>query len=607
MIPSRHAEDRRAIRLLVFLACMTVLATPVPCAAQEFFVPEPIQRRMLAGNEPLAFDVYTLGPALHDLRVVPTELQDPDGKAIGASFAITGNPQVDAQHPSHITITPRDPKLFERLGDYRLTFRIEGKVGTDAAEKAIQVPKTAIFSRIKPAVTVLGIRDRAIRLTRPAPLFSASRSDVPITIRNATSTKQRVTITADPIATSGESSADVEGSISTITQDFPPGDTAIKLTIATSESGALQSRLRVNIAGHPEIEDIPFKLIVSDAAFVPLLAIFFGVLAAFLLNYFATRRRPEEANRFRALLLQQRLERLRFRTVDRRLQIDRMLGELQDLALTNGAGFATEVGTKLESMRQAIDVLEKEVEADRQAVQQKIRDVRASIDAMRATADPGKLEAAVKELSRLETLAAQNRHAEAIAALTTLADTVGRLVPPPDTTRDGRPDEEFAPEPARPPVSSLSVVSRPAGRIAGREIVFEVTANVAKDEALHWDFGDGATETQPRRARHTYERAGNFEVIVELPDGTLGTANIDVEQSDVERAAKDATKRLVQIDLLLSAFALIVATATGLLMLYAGKTFGSLTNYLEAFLWGFGIDGSVRGFGNVLKKLMSNG
>jgi hypothetical protein len=64
-----------------------------------------------------------------------------------------------------------------------------------------------------------------------------------------------------------------------------------------------------------------------------------------------------------------------------------------------------------------------------------------------------------------------------------------------------------------------------------------------------------------------------------------------------------ARQRLVYLELLVSAIAAVVAVVTGLWVLYTGKPFGTLAQYSEAFVWGFGIDNTVRGFAAVLKKV----
>ena len=48
---------------------------------------------------------------------------------------------------------------------------------------------------------------------------------------------------------------------------------------------------------------------------------------------------------------------------------------------------------------------------------------------------------------------------------------------------------------------------------------------------------------------------------------------------------------------------LVLACLTGLIYLYVGKAFGTVTDYSLAILWGFGIDNGIRGFAPVLAKL----
>ena len=60
--------------------------------------------------------------------------------------------------------------------------------------------------------------------------------------------------------------------------------------------------------------------------------------------------------------------------------------------------------------------------------------------------------------------------------------------------------------------------------------------------------------------------------------------------------------RLGTSEVLVAVVSAVVATCTGLLALYA-MPFGRFDQYVGAFLWGFGIDSSVRGFRAVFQKL----
>lgn len=56
-------------------------------------------------------------------------------------------------------------------------------------------------------------------------------------------------------------------------------------------------------------------------------------------------------------------------------------------------------------------------------------------------------------------------------------------------------------------------------------------------------------------------------------------------------------------DRVISWVAVGIASVTGLLTLYVGKTFGTLADYATALIWGFGVDAGVKGFAATLKKL----
>jgi hypothetical protein len=73
--------------------------------------------------------------------------------------------------------------------------------------------------------------------------------------------------------------------------------------------------------------------------------------------------------------------------------------------------------------------------------------------------------------------------------------------------------------------------------------------------------------------------------------------------SILEKRLRRSRWTLSAYDLLTSAIAAGVAIGTGLWLLYAGKPFGTAAQYAEAFVWGFGIDNTVRGFAAVMRKI----
>ena len=70
------------------------------------------------------------------------------------------------------------------------------------------------------------------------------------------------------------------------------------------------------------------------------------------------------------------------------------------------------------------------------------------------------------------------------------------------------------------------------------------------------------------------------------------TASLSVLPGRSERKLAGLTRQIQAGDVLFTGIALLIACLTGLLYLYVGKTFGSLSDYLLAVLWGFGIDNS---------------
>lgn len=610
-----HRKYWLAVKTLILTALL--LHGAVPAAAQAEATPslvvfDPLQQRMIDGTELLSFVVYPAATAMaFDLTVTPQELKDPDGKLLNVS----GSVRVDygkgtfTRQGKLVTVTPVAPAVFARFGDYHLTLRIEANTAAGGKGKPLQVMKAATFSRIKPELVIVDLKDRAIRLRRQSPLGLANKRDYTIALQNPTEgTLKDVSVTGGAITTTGDAAERVDGSVATVPQvfDAPPGVTPLKLSmIDVAETGTLQTHLILKVGGQ-DVADVPFKLIVSDDPPGPFLAIFAGVLMALLINLLANRFKPEQENRFRALQLEERLVRLRLRGVDHRSDIDNLAARIHDLVMASSAGYSAEAKTKLETLAQEIDALQKKIDDERQATQQKLRGTRAALDALQGNVDPARIAPLRESLTQIEKLVENYRYADAGDAIDVLTGQVAAI----ETARRGsRPDEEegLLLEAGGVSAPSVRALTKASGHSAGKQVVFEVTIEVPAGALLRWDFGDGDAADAGRRAKHVYQWSGSYNVTVEFPDGSTIAGEVTVEPSDLERSAGSAARRLLFLDLLLSGFALIIASATGFWLLYAGKTFGSMAQYSEAVLWGLGIDGSVRGFGNVMKKLLSNG
>jgi hypothetical protein len=163
----------------------------------------------------------------------------------------------------------------------------------------------------------------------------------------------------------------------------------------------------------------------------------------------------------------------------------------------------------------------------------------------------------------------------------------------------------------------LEIRQRPGPLETGREIVFTLAADggvLAEGDRIEWS-APGSERPRQRggqRAVFRFPDAGTYVVQVTVtrvqPAGELVTvASASLPITVVPGAATLETAALLDRirrgDRAVFFTALLLATITGLQYLYIGKTFGSLTDYLTAVLWGFGIDSTVRGFAAVVKAL----
>lgn len=156
-------------------------------------------------------------------------------------------------------------------------------------------------------------------------------------------------------------------------------------------------------------------------------------------------------------------------------------------------------------------------------------------------------------------------------------------------------------------IARIEVITPPADRLAGRAI--ELRASGMAPDAFAWEAEDGAPRidrSEPERLRLTYAQPGSFRVRLVLMDGTPAAEHGVTVLSPAEvSGAASARRRRQQVELALTAASLVIAMLTGLLALYVDKPFGSLRDYITAFLWGVGVDLSLRGFAAVRDGLQA--
>jgi hypothetical protein len=93
------------------------------------------------------------------------------------------------------------------------------------------------------------------------------------------------------------------------------------------------------------------------------------------------------------------------------------------------------------------------------------------------------------------------------------------------------------------------------------------------------------------------------QATIKRDDEVLKTLSylITILPGEKEKYVIKLKRMLKSADFVIFGMAVVLASLTGLLYLSLGKPFGTPQDYLLAFLWGFGIDNSVRGFSELFK------
>lgn len=164
---------------------------------------------------------------------------------------------------------------------------------------------------------------------------------------------------------------------------------------------------------------------------------------------------------------------------------------------------------------------------------------------------------------------------------------------------------------------SIRITTAPDKRTTDIDIAFEILdpgGLLNGADVFRWNFGEpGSQQDSGTSTSYRYREYGDYEIRVDVTrDGqiqpNLGlTEQLKILPGRTERARLTIRETIQKQDVALSLIALVLASLTGLLFLYVGKNFGSLSDYLLALFWGFGIDNSVRGFAGVMGKLNSGG
>ncbi len=155
---------------------------------------------------------------------------------------------------------------------------------------------------------------------------------------------------------------------------------------------------------------------------------------------------------------------------------------------------------------------------------------------------------------------------------------------------------------------TISVDFPPGSRRAGTFLRFDLGGLRSAIANVTWSFDGLEQQSKDPWVNYRFPVPRNYFItaVVTYADGTSETAYplwISILPSETQSLAQTISRKIRDVDLALLVVALILASVTGLLDRYVDKPFGTVADYCWAFLWGFGIDNVVRGFGATLGRI----
>jgi hypothetical protein len=208
---------------------------------------------------------------------------------------------------------------------------------------------------------------------------------------------------------------------------------------------------------------------------------------------------------------------------------------------------------------------------------------------------------------KIEDALANNQLDQLPNMLNALQELIAPLLPTIRKIAKSRNQEEIAADAMR-----IEISTPPKNCIVNAKITFKAKVpdgTLKEGDQFQWRFGDGVVVTGKKgEESHRFDRAWNYQVECAILRGgvaveELRPVTVMILPGPTEKALKQILQKIRINEAILSGFAFALAALTGLLALYANKPFGSLENYFLAFIWGFGIDTSIKGFSNISKKI----
>jgi hypothetical protein len=576
------------------LALTVALFLDVAVAPPQLQVVDPLQFRV--DGSPPSFLVFSSTDKLSELNVTVRDLRDPSGTPITLPVK-TNSESTEVTTAGTRVAIEFPPQALTAPGDYHATLVINAK-------SANQLVKAATFTRPKPDIASPALLNSVLRIYRPFPGVTAS-DDWIIDISN----RGALSVPSAAIW-GGNAVADVDpkfmskGSIEVVpaTQRLDSGITKIRLRFSNfRDAGLFQSKLYVRSFPNTPPDEFAFKIAVTDPILWPLFTIAAGVCLALGVKQIADRLRPAEQNRLRVIQLRQRIARLRALTSStaRVAEIDDLAQRLTLIEREIDSGDFTQVSNDLMTLTGEITQEAKTLLDEQRDARNGLAEMTQRIAALEMHSDDTHKKT-VEELRDLLNQAQQQVDGRDYAGAVVTINNIRSRIPFIESATIALSVKALA----TVQVEQIAIVDPPAAWETGRELSFAVNTDAKR---YVWNFGEGEMPGGARM-RHAFSVAGTYTIGVSLRDEndveqTKLFRKIEIHQSALDDDYSAGVAKLRRIDWSLAIISALIATTSGIWLLYAGHVFGTPANYLEAFLWGFGIDNGVRGVAAVMQKV----
>lgn len=565
-----------------------------------------------ADSETFSFLIFSKEGTVTGLSVVPQEAKTPDNCTLSADAYNLGKYDRTVTSEGTKVSLILQKSFFLRPGEYKITLLFKSM-------PAKVEPVSKVVTIIRPAANINldELKDRTVNLTRRRPWGTASETcqfslyepTKKAAIYQLSSSGREIFQEKTKILVPGQ----VEVTPASHTCLDPDSQLPLTLTFSDlAQTGTFNTSILLESPCFEKPIPIPVNLQVTDCWVFPFVVIFFGVAGGFGIRYLAKKLKPRQENHYRIVRLRGTLDQLLRVTLDpakeKKLQdLDRRLRDAEDRNL---------VGDQ-DGAKSLLDQLEKDVDAFRQQQAIEFADTRKGLEDQRlkvreyldkALDDSRKeeLTALSGDLDRVEQYLAIN---ELDRAKGLLAEEQNKLTGF-EAVQRGVKISFAALEQRKKDEKAITVANKPENCTTDSVIRFHLRGTFPQDCVVQWFFGDATpTASGGLDYDHTYDRSDNFRVEARVMKDQEVTDHLSQQimilPGQKEKSLAAIRNRLFYTDLTISGVALLLAAITGLLYLYlgTGKPFGSIQDYLLAFLWGFGIDNSVRGFTDVLKKI----